>query len=128
MKLGAVYESALYARDLAAAKEFYRGVLNLQLLYESDLMLSFRCGQGVVLIFDPERASRTGRGVPNHGAHGPGHLAFAVPDDRLENWKQKLEGAGVAVEQIMDWPEGGRSIYFRDPAGNSLEFATPDLW
>ncbi|MGN6582964.1 MAG: glyoxalase/bleomycin resistance/extradiol dioxygenase family protein, partial [Rhizobiaceae bacterium] len=23
---------------------------------------------------------------------------------------------------------GGRSIYFRDPAGNSIEFAEPRIW
>ena len=28
----------------------------------------------------------------------------------------------------VPWPEGGRSIYFRDPAGNSLELAPPTLW
>ena len=26
------------------------------------------------------------------------------------------------------WPNGARSIYVRDPAGNSLEFAEPALW
>jgi catechol 2,3-dioxygenase-like lactoylglutathione lyase family enzyme len=25
-------------------------------------------------------------------------------------------------------PRGGRSFYFRDPAGNSLELATPRIW
>jgi len=28
----------------------------------------------------------------------------------------------------FEWPQGGRSIYFRDPAGNSLEFAEPRIW
>lgn len=128
MKLEAVYESVLYAGDLKAAEEFYRGILGLQLLYQSDLMLSFRCGEGVLLIFNPEEAARSGRRVPSHGAHGPGHLAFAVPAARLPDWKRALEDAGVAVEQVVDWPDKGRSIYFRDPAGNSLELATPDLW
>jgi hypothetical protein len=26
----------------------------------------------------------------------------------------------------VDWDEGGRSIYFRDPAGNVVELASPD--
>jgi predicted enzyme related to lactoylglutathione lyase len=34
----------------------------------------------------------------------------------------------VAIEKIVDWPGGGRSLYFRDPAGNSLELATPRIW
>jgi len=34
----------------------------------------------------------------------------------------------VAVEADFEWPGGGRSIYFRDPAGNCLEFAEPRIW
>jgi hypothetical protein len=28
----------------------------------------------------------------------------------------------------VEWPGGGRSIYFRDPAGNSVELGTPAIW
>jgi catechol 2,3-dioxygenase-like lactoylglutathione lyase family enzyme len=35
---------------------------------------------------------------------------------------------GVAVESEVAWPQGGRSIYFRDPAGNSLECAEARIW
>jgi hypothetical protein len=34
----------------------------------------------------------------------------------------------VAVESDYTWPGGGRSLYFRDPAGNSLELGTPAIW
>ena len=37
-------------------------------------------------------------------------------------------GVGVTIEADFDWPDGGRSIYFRDPAGNCLEFAEPRIW
>ena len=40
----------------------------------------------------------------------------------------RLEEAGVAIEADFRWPNGARSIYFRDPAGNSLEIAEPKLW
>ena len=41
--------------------------------------------------------------------------------------------AGVAIEADFRWPggdgvPGARSIYVRDPAGNSVEFAEPRLW
>jgi hypothetical protein len=26
------------------------------------------------------------------------------------------------------WPQGSRSLYFRDPAGNDLELASSNLW
>ena len=35
---------------------------------------------------------------------------------------------GVAIEHEQTWPRGGRSFYVRDPAGNSIEFATPRIW
>jgi catechol 2,3-dioxygenase-like lactoylglutathione lyase family enzyme len=35
---------------------------------------------------------------------------------------------GIAVEAEVTWPGGGRSLYFRDPAGNSLEIAEARIW
>ncbi|HQX85206.1 MAG TPA: RdgB/HAM1 family non-canonical purine NTP pyrophosphatase, partial [Aestuariivirga sp.] len=39
-----------------------------------------------------------------------------------------FESQGIAIERIVDWPDGGRSIYVRDPAGNSVEFAESRIW
>lgn len=33
-----------------------------------------------------------------------------------------------AIEADFFWPNGARSIYFRDPSGNSIEFAEPSIW
>lgn len=88
----------------------------------------FRCGRGMLLIFDPAATSRVGP-VPSHGATGAGHAAFAVENESaLAGWPERLERAGVDVEADVHWPDGGRSIYFRDPAGNSLEVTTPRIW
>jgi len=35
---------------------------------------------------------------------------------------------GIAIESEITWPGGGRLIYFRHPAGNSVELATPKTW
>jgi hypothetical protein len=35
---------------------------------------------------------------------------------------------GVEVEREIGWPDGSRSLYVRDPAGNSVELAPPSLW
>jgi catechol 2,3-dioxygenase-like lactoylglutathione lyase family enzyme len=66
--------------------------------------------------------------VPTHGAKGPGHLCFRAPGGTIDDWRRHLEAAGVEIEMDFEWPQGGRSIYFRDPAGNSLEFAEPRIW
>ena len=123
-----VLETILYVDDLHAAERFYGGVLGLELDSRKEgLFAFFKCGPGMLLLFEPQSAS-TGRNVPAHGAKGPGHACFAVADADLDGWKARLETAGVAIEQEMDWPRGGRSFYFRDPAGNSLELATPRIW
>jgi catechol 2,3-dioxygenase-like lactoylglutathione lyase family enzyme len=123
-----VLETILYVDDLDAAERFYGDVLGLEVDSRKDgLFVFFRCGQGMLLLFEPGAAS-TGRSVPAHGAHGPGHACFAVSERDLASWKARLQAAGVAIEQEMDWPRGGRSFYFRDPAGNSLELATPRVW
>jgi catechol 2,3-dioxygenase-like lactoylglutathione lyase family enzyme len=123
-----VLETILYVGDLKAAERFYGEILGLELDSRKDgLFVFFRCGDGMVLLFEPGAAS-TGRAVPAHGARGPGHACFAVAEAELDAWKARLIAAGVAIEQEMRWPRGGRSFYFRDPAGNSLELATPKIW
>ncbi len=54
--------------------------------------------------------------------------AFAPPLTSSIPGRQTLEAKGIAIEADFEWPGGGRSIYFRDPAGNCLEFAEPRIW
>lgn len=123
-----VLETVLYVDDLEAAKDFYQNLLGIPLFSEKPGVFAFfRCGQGMLLLFDPQAAGRA-RGVPPHGARGPGHVCFAVAERDLPAWRARLDQAGIAIECEMDWPRGGRSFYFRDPAGNSLELATPMIW
>jgi catechol 2,3-dioxygenase-like lactoylglutathione lyase family enzyme len=123
-----VLETVLYVDDLDAAERFYGEVLGLDLdSRQNGIFVFFRCGAGMLLLFEPGAAA-SGRRVPPHGARGPGHICFAVTEDALDAWQARLEAAGVAIEQQATWPRGGRSFYFRDPAGNSLELATPRIW
>jgi catechol 2,3-dioxygenase-like lactoylglutathione lyase family enzyme len=123
-----VLETCLYVDHLAAAREFYTNVLGLTFVDEQpDRHLFLRCGRQMVLLFIADTCLEPGP-FPRHGAKGPGHMAFAVTDEELDAWPEQLAQHGVAIEKRIDWPSGGRSIYFRDPAGNSLELATPKLW
>ena len=47
---------------------------------------------------------------------------------REEAWRERLREYRVAIEHEEAWPRGGHSLYFRDPAGNSVELITPGLW
>ncbi len=123
-----VFESVLYADDLPAAEQFYRDVLGLEVITSSALVVSFRCAGSVLLIFNPALTSPPVRDVPSHGRSGAGHLAFRASESELDEWKRRLISASVAIEAEIDWEQGGRSLYFRDPAGNSIEFAPLMLW
>jgi catechol 2,3-dioxygenase-like lactoylglutathione lyase family enzyme len=129
-----VLETCLCAPDLDAVRPFYRDVLGLEeIAHQPGRHLFFRCGRGVLLLFCAEHTATqqtevNGSLLPLHGTHGAGHVAFRVDAGELDVWQRQLPASGVAIESIVDWPNGARSIYFRDPAGNSLEFATPNLW
>ena len=128
MKVDRIFETTLYAEDLISTEKFYRTVLGLEILHRSELFVVFRCGSGVLLIFDPKKSEVPSRDVPSHGAIGPGHLAFGVREEDLDMWRNRLIENGVEIESEVKWESGGLSIYFRDPAGNSIELAPPTLW
>lgn len=129
-----ILESALYAEDLDAAEAFYRDVLGLERISRvGNRHVFFRCGDGVLLIFNPEEtvkppAPDAKLPVPPHGMRGQGHVCFRATEEEIDRWKERLAEHGVALESEFEWPSGGRSIYFRDPAGNSIEFANPKIW
>jgi catechol 2,3-dioxygenase-like lactoylglutathione lyase family enzyme len=134
MTPSAVLESALYVTDLAAAQAFYRDVLGLPVIAAVEgRHVFFRCGQGILLLFNADATrlpppAEAQFPVPPQGTAGQGHLCFAALPEEIDDWKRRLEKRGVAVEADFEWPSGGRSIYFRDPSGNSLEFAEPRIW
>ncbi len=123
-----VLETILYVDDLEAAEIFYRDILGLELYSrKEELFAFFKLGDAMLLLFEPNAAAKN-TSIPAHGAHGPGHVCFTMPEADQESWKQRLIDHGVEVEQEVTWPNGCRSFYFRDPAGNSLELATPKIW
>jgi catechol 2,3-dioxygenase-like lactoylglutathione lyase family enzyme len=128
-----VLETALYADDLDAAEAFYGGILCLERIVRAgNRHVFFRCGQGVLLVFNPAETVKPppaeGPQVPPHGTTGQGHACFRVARSNLDAMAQRLGKAGMEIESDVIWPSGARSIYFRDPAGNSIECAEPGLW
>lgn len=123
-----VHETILYANDLAAAEAFYGGALGLRALPRSgDRGVVLDLGNDAVLIvFDAAKTALAHPEVPSHGANGPGHVALRIDD--LDGWRARLQALGVAIEREVSWPRGGRSIYVRDPAGNSVELVAGAVW
>lgn len=122
-------ETCLYTAVLEETAAFYEGVLGLEPCARVEgRHVFFRLDGAMFLLFDPAQSARPGGDVPPHGATGPGHVAFAIPAAELDLWRDRLGALAVAVEREVEWPGGGRSLYLRDPAGNSVELATPSIW
>jgi catechol 2,3-dioxygenase-like lactoylglutathione lyase family enzyme len=129
-----VLESCVYATDLDAAERFYTQVIGLaKHAREDGRHVFFRCADGMVLVFNPSHTDTVntmvcGSSLPLHGTRGAGHLAFAVREEDISGWRSHLKQAGVEIESEVHWPQGGTSLYIRDPAGNSIELASPQIW
>lgn len=129
-----VLETCLYATDLVAAEKFYVNVMGLEVCgREEGRHVFFRLRDTMFLVFDSSRTKGPGGEVggvrvPSHGADGAGHVAFRVRDNELPYWRSRLSEHGIEIEAEIAWPAGGNSIYLRDPSGNSVELATPQVW
>jgi catechol-2,3-dioxygenase len=108
---------AVNAERLEAMRKFYTRGLNLPLVADDARSLSVQAGRTELSFYaDPDGGS------PFY------HFAFNIPEDKLERaaaWMsprakllQDRRGNHVVHFQWLD----AHSIYFRDPAGNLLEF------
>lgn len=126
-------ETALYFDDLDAGVAFYREVIGLRVLDESPRLVAMDAGLSTVLLLFQRGATTAGANtpggrIPPHDGSGPVHIAFAIPQGSIAAWEQHLNDSHVTIESRVNWPRGGQSLYLRDPAGHSIEIATPGLW
>lgn len=132
MRAQAILETVIYADDPAGCAAFYIRLFGLEPVRAVPGRFSFlRCGGQMLLIFAPGPSSDPAQqhGIPAHGARGPGHLCFRAEDAaELDAWKARLADLGATIEHEHLWPGGGRSLYLRDPAGNSVELAEARIW
>lgn len=134
MKILGILETCLYAENLGEAEAFYNKLPGIQpVSREVGRHLFYRCGNSMLLIFNPEHTSNEqtdvdGQLIPLHGARGGGHIAFSIEDKEMLAWREFLENENIKIESEVVWPNGSRSLYFRDPAGNSLELVSPEIW
>src|SRR6056297_97033 len=134
MELKKVLETCLYAKNLNDSEHFYSDILEFKLIRkEEGRHLFYRCGDSMLLIFNPDHTTEeqtyvNDRPVPLHGAFGSIHVAFAVDQNEFKDWKSRLKRKSIKIESSIKWPGGLKSIYFRDPAGNSLEIIESGMW
>jgi catechol 2,3-dioxygenase-like lactoylglutathione lyase family enzyme len=121
-------EVALRVNDLASMREFYEKVVGLELMRHFPGVAFFGLGEGygghttILALFDRDTAVGTERTTLDH-------FAFTIDVDDYETERERLESAGLEVRRVVfDWV-GWRSLFFRDPEGNLVEFVCrdPDL-
>jgi catechol 2,3-dioxygenase-like lactoylglutathione lyase family enzyme len=153
-QLGGINHLALVCSDMRRTIDFYSGVLGMPLIKTIELAgglgqhFFFDCGNGDCLAFfwftdtpDGVPGVSAPRGLPGSGellsaVGSMNHVAFDVPAERFDEYRQRLIDKGIAVSPVMnhdDSPLGVapklqdgvfvRSVYFQDPDGILLEFA-----
>ncbi|MEH3041602.1 MAG: VOC family protein [Sphingomonas paucimobilis] len=128
-----VLETALYVADLDRSVAFFADDLGRPLLLRNARMAAFDAGRrSVLLLFaqgqSAEAMTVPGGVIPGHDGTGRLHMAFAIADADYAAWRAHLGSRGIAITSEVEWPGGGRSLYFDDPDGHVLELATPGLW
>lgn len=129
MDIQTVVETSLYGDDLIEMERFYTKVLGLHLVTKDPHRHVFlRVGAATMLLIFKADATLAHGDFPSHGTRGAGHTALGICADQLDAWRNRLAENQVEIELEKTWPLGGHSLYFRDPAGNSVELITPGVW
>ena len=133
MQINKIIEAAIYCDNVDEMSEFYQQIFGFEVAMNSSPRGIFlRAGESMLIIFNRSMTSQEDQMVPHHGVTGAQHFAFEIPDGEYDDWKKTLLDKGIEIEKEMSWSEeknnGARSLYFRDPAGNSVELVEKKIW
>ena len=129
-----IVETCIYSSELEMLKDFYINKIGLQFVSEEHGRHVFlKAGKNMLLIFNPDNTSNKKQNIfPPHGAFTPPasvHFALEIEKEDYENAINLLLQSKIKIEKELTWEnEKLKSIYFRDPSGNLVEFITKGNW
>lgn len=114
--------------DLAAARRFYGGLLGCPEGRSADEWVDFNLyGHQIVAHLAPDAArAQASNAVDGEDVPVP-HFGIVLPMDDWKHLAERLKGAGIEfvippTVRFEGQPGEQATMFFRDPAGNALEF------
>ncbi|MFI6107613.1 VOC family protein [Streptomyces sp. NPDC051310] len=112
----------VHARDNRESAEFFAGLLGLEITAEWGPFIAVDLSNGVTLDFATIPADRI----------TPQHYAFLISEEEFDAAYAQIEQRGIehyADPQrqrpgVINDHDGGRGVYFMDPAGHAMELIT----
>jgi catechol 2,3-dioxygenase-like lactoylglutathione lyase family enzyme len=104
--------------------QFYEPILRVRAQRSGEDYVEFRTGAGVLAVFSAKAQERYIPGSTDAAENKSAILEFEVADVDAEYLRlRRLVKTWVKPPTTQPW--GTRSIYFRDPDGNLVDFYTP---
>lgn len=120
----ALVNTCLITGNVKRLVDFYESILDLRAKWSGPDYAEFRTGVGVVAIFSEEAQETYIPGSTKAARNQSIVLEFRVADvDQQYKRLQSVVKTWVKPPTTQPW--GTRSIYFRDPDGNLVDFYTP---
>lgn len=114
----------LATSDLAKAREFYEGVLGLQVLEVENEGVIYAAGNASLLVYPSAYA----------GTNKATYVSFQIPGESFDAEIAELKAKGIVLDtfEFADavWEDGvltvgeTRGAWFRDPDGNTISVET----
>ena len=126
----ALGEIALRVTDLETMQQFYSDVVGLELMQRFPTAAFFKIASGyaghtqILALFDrSEEPDYTGLSAAKTTVD---HIAFAIALEDYEPEKMRLEALGLPVRISEHAWVHWRSLYIKDPEGNTVEWVCYD--
>lgn len=114
----------LFEEDLDAAKQFYREVFGLSLVFEDDNSAVYKIGATLINLLKTAAARGLIEPAAVAAREAGSRLQFTIEVDDVDAMCRELASRGVQLlNGPMDRPWGVRTASFMDPGGHIWEIA-----